>query len=298
MSDAVREPVGEAAAAGAEPAPAARSGFDLAVRAAVAVVLGALALTAAWIGGFWFMALWFAAAALALWEWQRLIGGERLVARLALGALTELAVAPLALHGAAVWTLVVLAVGAAATGALAGPTRSAQVWAGAGVAYSGAILAAPTLLRASPAFGFAAVLWLFAVVWGTDTLAFFGGRLIGGPKLWRRVSPGKTWSGAVVGALAGAVAGAAVAWLAAPESVRLAPILALSLAASIVGQLGDLGESGLKRHFSVKDSSRLIPGHGGVLDRLDAFVAVAIFAALVGWARSGGGFLAAGLLQW
>ena len=208
MSGAVAEPVGSSAAASAEAAPAARSGFDLTVRAAVAVVLGALALTAAWIGGFWFMALWFAAAALALWEWQTLIGGERLIARLALGVVTDLAVAPLALHGAAVWSLVALALGAAATGALAGPTRSARIWAGTGVVYAGAILAAPTLLRASPAFGFAAVLWLFAVVWGTDTLAFFGGRLIGGPKLWRRVSPGKTWSGAVVGALAGAAAGA------------------------------------------------------------------------------------------
>jgi phosphatidate cytidylyltransferase len=141
-------------------------------------------------------------------------------------------------------------------------------------------------------------MWLFAVVWGTDTLAFFGGRLIGGPKLWRRISPGKTWSGAIVGALAGAAAGAVVAWLATPGETHIAPILALSLAASIIGQLGDLGESALKRHFVVKDSSQLIPGHGGVLDRLDAFVAVAVFAALFGFARANGGFLAAGLFQW
>ena len=281
-----------------EAAPAANSNFDLAVRAATAAVMGAFALTAAWIGGFWFMAFWFLAAAVAQWEWQRLIGGERLTVRLALGILTEVALAPFALHGAVAWTLVALAIGAVATGAVAGPQRSTRIWVGVGVLYAGAILAAPALLRASPAYGLPAILWLFAVVWGSDTLAFFGGRLIGGPKLWRSVSPGKTWSGAVVGALAGAAAGAVVGWFAAPEGARLVSLLELGLAASVVGQLGDLAESALKRRFEVKDSSSLIPGHGGVLDRLDAFVAAAAFAVLVGWAHSGGGWVAAGLFQW
>jgi phosphatidate cytidylyltransferase len=244
------------------------------------------------------MAFWFLAAAVAQWEWQRLIGGERLIARVALGVLTEVALAPFALHGAVAWTLAVLAMGAVATGALAGPQKATRIWAGVGVVYAGAILAAPTLLRASPAYGLPAILWLFAVVWGTDTLAFFGGRLIGGPKLWRRVSPGKTWSGAVVGALAGAAAGALVGWFAAPEGARLVSILELGLAASVIGQLGDLAESALKRRFEVKDSSSLIPGHGGVLDRLDAFVAAATFAVLVGWTHSGGDWVAAGLFQW
>jgi phosphatidate cytidylyltransferase len=279
-------------------APAAKSNFDLAVRAAAAIVMGGLALIAAWIGGFWFMAFWLLAAAAAQWEWQRLIGGERFVARLALGVATEVVVATLALNGYAAWTLVALIVGALATGAVAGPQRAARVWAGAGVLYAGAILAAPTLLRASPAYGLAAILWLFAVVWGTDTLAFFGGRLIGGPKLWRRVSPGKTWSGAVVGALAGAAAGALVGWLFSPKGASPVSMFELGLAASVIGQLGDLAESGLKRWFEVKDSSSLIPGHGGVLDRLDAFVAAATFAVFVGWAHSGGDWIAAGLFQW
>jgi phosphatidate cytidylyltransferase len=272
-------------------------GRDLSVRAAAAVVLAAVALVAAWIGGFWFMAFWFVAAALALWEWQRLVGGERLWARIAVGALTLLVVAPLALHGAKAWTLAAMAIGVVAAGA-AGGRNGRALWTGAGVFYAAAILAAPTLLQASPAYGFAAILWLFAVVWGADTFAFLGGRLIGGPRLWRRVSPGKTWSGAIVGTFAGAAAGATVGFLAMRGGVRFAPLFWLGVAAAIVGQIGDLAESAMKRRFTVKDSSRLIPGHGGVLDRLDAFVAAAVFAALVGWARSDGVWVAAGLFQW
>jgi len=271
-------------------------GADLSVRAAAAVVLAAVALVAAWIGGFWFMAFWFVAAALALWEWQRLIGGERVWTRIGVGALTLLAVAPLALHGAKFGTLAAMAIGAAAAGAAGGRNGRAG-WSAAGVLYAAAILAAPTLLEASPAYGFAAILWLFAVVWGADTFAFLGGRLIGGPRLWRRVSPGKTWSGAIVGTFAGAAAGAVVGFLAMRGGVRLAPLFWLGVAAAIVGQVGDLAESAMKRRFTVKDSSRLIPGHGGVLDRLDAFVAAAVFAALVGWARSDGVWIAAGLFQ-
>jgi phosphatidate cytidylyltransferase len=272
-------------------------GRDLSVRAAAALVMAALALVAAWIGGFWFMAFWFVAAALALWEWQRLIGGERQWARIAVGALTLVSVAPLALHGAKFWTLATMAVGAVAAGA-AGGKDGRPVWTGAGVFYAAAILAAPTLLQASPAYGFAAILWLFAVVWGADTFAFLGGRLIGGPRLWRRVSPGKTWSGAIVGTLAGAAAGALVGFVAMRGGVKVAPLFWLGVAAAVVGQIGDLAESAMKRRFTVKDSSRLIPGHGGVLDRLDAFVAAAVFAAIVGWARSDGVWIAAGLFQW
>jgi len=294
MTDPVDQPAAPPEAAQAR---APLIGGDLSVRAAAAVVLAALALVAAWIGGFWFMAFWFIAAALALWEWQRLIGGERLLARIAVGALTLLAIAPLALHGDTYWTLAAMAIGAVAAGA-AGGRNGRPVWTGVGVFYAAAILAAPTLLRASPAYGLTAILWLFAVVWGADTFAFLGGRLIGGPRLWRRVSPGKTWSGAIVGTLAGAAAGAIVGFLEIDGDVRLAPLFWLGVAAAVVGQIGDLAESAIKRRFTVKDSSRLIPGHGGVLDRLDAFVAAAVFAALVGWARSDGVWIAAGLFQW
>jgi phosphatidate cytidylyltransferase len=298
MSRDVTDPVDQGAArAAAVQAGEPKGGANLSVRTAAAVVMAAAALVAAWIGGFWFAAFWLAAAALALWEWQRLIGGERLWARIAVGALTLFAVAPLALHGDKYWTLAAMAIGAVAAGA-AGGRGGRCAWTAAGVFYAAAILAAPTLLRASPAYGLAAILWLFAVVWGADTFAFLGGRLIGGPRLWRRVSPGKTWSGAIVGTLAGAAAGAIVGFFAAPDGARLASLFWLGVVVAIVGQIGDLAESAIKRRFTVKDSSRLIPGHGGVLDRIDAFVAAAVFAALIGWAHSDGVWIAAGLFRW
>ena len=132
----------------------------------------------------------------------------------------------------------------------------------------------------------------------TDIMAYFGGRLVGGPKLWPRVSPGKTWSGAVIGAAMGALLGAVVGLFVAPSGARLIPILLLGLAAAIVEELGDLFESAIKRRFGAKDSSHLIPGHGGMMDRLDGFVAAATFAALVAWARSSGDWIAGGLFQW
>jgi phosphatidate cytidylyltransferase len=154
------------------------------------------------------------------------------------------------------------------------------------------------LLRASPEYGLAATLWLFAVVWGTDVMAYMGGRLIGGPKLWRRVSPGKTWSGAVIGALASAPIGAAVAALASPTPVRWLAMALMGLIVSIAAQAGDLFESALKRRAGVKDSSSLIPGHGGVMDRLDGFVVAVALTAAIGYARASGQWIAAGLFQW
>ncbi|HYA73108.1 MAG TPA: phosphatidate cytidylyltransferase [Roseiarcus sp.] len=275
-----------------------RFGAELPLRAAAGVTLMVAALIAAWAGGFWFLAFWLLAAAMVLWEWQTLIGGERLPARLAMGALTLAALSPLALHGSTREALAALAVGAVLTALVAGPDARARFWSGAGVVYAGAIVVSPVLLRGSPAYGLPAILWLYAVVWGADIMAYFGGRLIGGPKLWPRISPGKTWSGAVVGALAGALCGAAVGLLAAPAGARFVPLLLLGLAASVVEELGDLLESAVKRRFHVKDSSHLIPGHGGMMDRLDGFLAAATFAALVGWARASGDWIAGGLFQW
>jgi len=282
------------------PAPGAggawrRLGADLPMRAAAGVAMMIVALVAAWVGGFWFLVFWFVAAALVLWEWQTLVGGERLLARLGVGALTLVAVSPFALKGSAKTALAVLVVGSVLTGLAAEPGLRRRLWAGAGVLYAGALLASPALLRASPTYGLASILWLFAVVWGADIMAYFGGRLIGGPRLWPRVSPGKTWSGALVGVLSGALLGVVVAFFAAPSGTRFLLVLLLGLAAAVVEVLGDLFESAIKRSFDVKDSSHLIPGHGGLMDRLDGFVAAALFAAVVGWTRSSGDWIASGL---
>jgi phosphatidate cytidylyltransferase len=261
-------------------------------RAAAAVAMGGLALATAWIGGFVFAAFWWLAAVVVLWEWQRLVGGARLTERVALGGLFIVLVALSALQNFILGVVVGLVIVAGVVGWLAG--RGAGVWAGVGALYAGALVASVTLLRLSPSYGLAAILWIFAVVWGADVAAYFAGRAIGGPKLWPGVSPGKTWSGAIVGALAGAALGLMLAaW-----TNRLMPLFWLGLATAIVSALGDLFESALKRRFGVKDSSGLIPGHGGLMDRLDAFVAASVFAAVVAGFNSRSSFIAGGLFQW
>jgi phosphatidate cytidylyltransferase len=151
-------------------------------------------------------------------------------------------------------------------------------------------------LRADTEFGFVAVMFLFAIVWATDIVAYFLGRLIGGPKLLPRVSPKKTWSGALGGLAAALLAAIAVAKLAGLSGLLSVALVAAML--SSVAQAGDLFESQLKRRFGAKDSSHLIPGHGGLMDRLDGFVFAATVAALVGVLRGGLEAPALGLLVW
>jgi phosphatidate cytidylyltransferase len=254
--------------------------------------MATLALATAWVGGFIFAVFWWLASVVVLWEWQRLVGGERLAERVAVGGLMLGLAALLALHNSVFGASAALVFGGVAVGWLAGQGKG--IWAAAGTLYAGALVASVVLLRLSPTFGLVAILWLFAVVWGTDIAAYFAGRLIGGPRLWPSVSPGKTWSGAIVGALGGAVFGLMLAgW-----TNRLAALFGLGLAAAIVSELGDLFESALKRRFNVKDSSGLIPGHGGLMDRLDGFVAASLFAALFAGLNSRGSFIAGGLFQW
>ncbi len=167
--------------------------------------------------------------------------------------------------------------------------------------YAGALVVGITLLRASPGYGLPAVLWLFAVVWGTDVMAYFGGRLVGGPKLWPSVSPGKTWSGAAIGAIASAILGALLAAFVAPQPVKLVPMALLGFGLSVLAQLGDLFESAMKRRAGVKDSSGLIPGHGGLMDRLDGFIVATAVAAVLAACRAWGSsdtWIASGLFKW
>src|ERR1700722_20141510 len=166
------------------PAPRRRFGPDLKPRVAAAVAMGGLALATAWIGGFIFAAFWWLAALVVLWEWQRLIGGARLAERLALGGLFIALAGVFALHNSIPGVIAGLILGAAAVGARAG--RETGTWAGVGVLYAGALVASVTLLRISPSYGLAAILWVFAVVWGADIAAYFAGRVIGGPQLWAR----------------------------------------------------------------------------------------------------------------
>ena len=282
----------EANRAPTPPRLGSRLGSDLWPRVAAAVAMGLVALAIAWIGGFVFVAFWWAASVVVLWEWQRMAQGGRLVEQVVLGALALALAALFALHMSVLGGAAALAAGALAVGWSADP--AARIWAGAGALYAGALVVSLGLLRASPGYGLPAILWLFAVVWGTDVAAWFAGRMIGGPRLWPSVSPGKTWSGAVAGAFAGAACGLLLGWW----TNRVDRLFWLGLAAAVVAELGDLFESALKRRFGVKDSSRLIPGHGGVMDRLDAFIAASVFAAVFATANTKGSFIASGLFRW
>ena len=169
-------------------------------------------------------------------------------------------------------------------------------WLAAGIAYAAVLLFAPLILRRDPALGFAAIAFLFAVVWATDIAAYFAGRAIGGPKLWPAVSPKKTWAGAIGGTLGGIAAGALTVTL---FGLPVPPMLLLvACLLSVVAQAGDLLESAIKRHFGAKDAGSIIPGHGGLMDRLDGFLTAAAAAAMVGLIRGGMEAPARGLLIW
>jgi len=263
---------------------------DLAVRIVSAVALAPLPILAAVLGGWPFMLLCALAAIGIWWEWAMLAGaGARLV--IALGAA---ALAAAAMLLALDWTsaaLAGLALGAVLAAALA---RRDRAWVGAGVIYAGTMLVAPVLLRRDTDYGLLAIVFLFAVVWTTDIAAYCVGRAVGGPKLAPRLSPKKTWSGALGGASGAVVAAILVAVIA--GSGRWAILGLVGFLLSAASQAGDLFESGFKRRYGAKDTGRLIPGHGGLMDRLDGFIAAALAATILGLLR--GATPARGLLMW
>ena len=273
---------------------AAGSRDGLMLRVISAIVLVPLAVGAAYADSWPFVLVWSVAALGIAWEWSNMVAVGRLALAAGLAALALAGVlAPF--HVAAACGAVLC--GAAAVALLAEPRPGRSgMWAAAGIVYAGAVLVAPVVLRADATYGFAAMMFLFAVVWASDIFGYFVGRWIGGPKLWPAVSPKKTWSGAMGGALGALLAGLAVAKYFYTANLLAAAVLALLLSA--VSQAGDLFESAVKRRFGVKDASHVIPGHGGLMDRLDGFVAAAVVAAMIGILRGGLAAPARGLLVW
>ncbi|MDE0057802.1 MAG: phosphatidate cytidylyltransferase [Defluviicoccus sp.] len=247
---------------------------ELAKRVLSAAVLGPVVLVALYLGSP-FLELVVTAAAVAMaWEWDRLCGARRF------GLSGWAAVLSLAVAGMAAWSrsydvaglalvLGTLAVYAAAAAA----NRSHLAWISAAPIVIGVPCAALLWLRALPMDGFETALWLIGAIWATDIAAFAIGRLVGGTRLAPRISPRKTWAGlfggvamaALWGLLFAVWAGAKTPWL----------LCVLGACAALVAQAGDLGVSSVKRRFGAKDSSNLIPGHGGVLDRLDGMLTAA-----------------------
>lgn len=257
------------------PAGPQRRASDLAVRTAAGLVMAAVALAALRAGGIAFWLLLVVAALFAMAEWADLHGvapREKRLAQFALSVpLAIMAPPSLVIENRDFFALGLL-VGAAFFAVIV--TRRPAL--AGGVVYCGLPVLALTLIRRRPD-GLALALWVMALVWACDTGAYLVGRALGGPKLAPAISPSKTWSG-----LAGGVGAATLFALALRAAHGLPSQLVLATPVlAVLAQLGDLFESGLKRRAGVKDSGSVLPGHGGVLDRLDGLIAVAPAAALI-----------------
>lgn len=257
---------------------------NLFTRICSAAVLAPIVIAAEWWGGWPFLAVVLIISLAVCFEWLRIISPQIrsvpiiLVLILLLASLYLVATVSVI---TAFWPIFLLFCGLM----IAGYASGQKFWLGAGFAYAFLLGAALLLIRNDPEFGMAAIALIVAVVWATDIFAYVFGRTFGGPKLWPAVSPGKTWSGAIGGLCAGVLASVAfVGWL---DGVSLTRLVLLGLLLSITSQCGDLFESWIKRRFNVKDSSHLIPGHGGVMDRVDGLVFAIIFAVLLAWVFDG-----------
>jgi phosphatidate cytidylyltransferase len=283
------EQVADPATAG-DGAPGLRS--NLAMRVMAALVLAPLAIAAAWFGGWFWIGLATITVVGLFGEWLLVIGNLSRPALL--WGFLSLAAAGvcLAINNFEIANLCI-ALGLFAMFLFSAPAQ--RSWSAIGLGYTAAALFACVFVRRDPNYGFIALIFVFLVVWITDILGYFVGRGVGGPKLWVRVSPKKTWSGAIGGVVGSIVFAAAFA---AAGYGKLAPMLLLGTVISVISQLGDLFESALKRQFGVKDSSQIIPGHGGLLDRLDGFMAAIIAAAVIGYMRASADSIGQGLLVW
>lgn len=266
---------------------------DLGPRFISAMVLIALTATALYIGSYVFAAAVGAVFAGAYREWETMVsrapltpGGYALIGLVALSGLV------FPLFGA-LGTIAVIAVACAVAIGMPG---EGTWWRILGLVIYGAIIIAALAMRGDTMAGVWAGVYLGTVVWMTDSAAFFTGRQIGGEKLAPEISPSKTWSGALGGLALGSGAGLLV-WIVATDSPWWIGLL-LSAVISVLGQLGDLSESAIKRHFRIKDSGDLIPGHGGLMDRLDSLTFGVLLVLLIGALHSGFGSVAEGLLYW
>lgn len=244
-----------------------------------------VALLAIWWGGLAFALLVAGAVAVMTWEWTRMVGGGWFGGAGRAGAALLSAAVLSALWSPLVALVLVLVALVAVLILLRGRAVPTTAWMAGGILYCGLPAVALVWLRGDGDHGLMRVLWLMLLVWATDIGAYAAGRGVGGPLLMPSVSPKKTWAGLVGGMAWAAAVGVAAALTFLPQSSP-ALLAATSAVLAVVAQAGDLLESWVKRRFGVKDSSTIIPGHGGVLDRVDgllaAGLAVAVFILLTG----------------
>ncbi len=269
---------------------------DLGTRTLSALILIPAAIACAWFGGLWFKGFVLLLAGLIAHEWVSIVHPKN-VAQYVLHVASALCSTLLPdMYGPQIALLGILGLALISGLMVRFGNAVSSKWSYLGICYVGFPALAFTLLRNDPDLGFAAILWIFLIVWAADILAYFAGRILGGPKLAPMISPKKTWAG-----LAGAVAGSTLVSSIFAYAFHLNGVLTLAILAgclAVVEQAGDLFESSLKRFHGVKDSGALIPGHGGVIDRVDGLIAVAVVAALIGLLHGQGVSTARGLLQW
>jgi phosphatidate cytidylyltransferase len=283
----------------APPSAPRSADHNLLLRVISALVLAPLAIGVAYVGGALFIVFWAIAALAIEWEWRRIIDDTSLYTlTLALAAIAFIAFEFISAGGPIQPVNLAVAITALLVAMLFAGSLAEHRWrwVAGGIFYACVLLLAAGILRGDRQLGFAAVLFLFAVVWATDILGYFVGRLLGGPKLYPALSPKKTWSGALGGAFGAMFTGYAVAKYS--FSANSLAIVPLALLLSAISQAGDLFESAVKRKFGTKDAGVVIPGHGGLMDRLDGFLAAAVAAAIIGLARGGAEAPARGLLIW
>lgn len=269
---------------------------DLGARIASGLVLASFGLAAAFFGGPWLAAACGAAVVAMSYEWARMSEPAAFGPAFGLSLAGSLGAVLISSWGNLWWAVAWMAACAAASAMRRRELVGVLETAG-GAIYVGLPAAVFLWLRNRAPEGLETILSLFAIIWAADIFAYFGGKLIGGPKVARGLSPNKTWSGIVSGTAAGAGAGYAcgLAFHAAPAFQ--AAWLGVGAVIGLTGLMGDLFESFLKRRFGVKDASRLIPGHGGVLDRIDSLMAATLLigAVLAFWPRASALLFGAGL---
>jgi len=257
---------------------AAHSSASLKSRVISALVLAPLVAGAIYLGSPVYDLLVLAAVLVMVWEWRRLCAGQRFDAAVIVFAAVLAAATGLAsFHLVVPATLTIVAGALVVFFMIVGPEGKASIWTIAGVVAIGMTAIALLLIR-QVGDDWSVTMWFLVAIWATDICAFFVGRAVGGPKLAPKISPGKTWSG-LFGGVAGAVCWSVVwtLWTGAEQAGTLAFLAAVI---AICAQLGDLGVSRVKRRFGVKDTGTLIPGHGGLLDRVDGIIGAAPVAIL------------------